>query len=216
MQEKVKELFKLLLNTVDEPEGQFRQVIEESSEVIQSICKISRYPKDPTNLQKLIEEMGDLMNSIESVLVFLDIDKNEFDNNRYTKLHNYITNINNVKESTKNIATGIQKPKSKDSKIKNKQTKELPKVTQLTPVILGKLIQPHLKYHKIVDRVDFQDSYSCVPMFWRRMVLECNNPINDLISYIQYLDGDSSMLYIDTISYNKKSIDKFTITVFIY
>lgn len=82
-------LFEELLK-VSNPSKQLHQIVEETSELNKEICKYFRYPTD--DVSNLVEEMGDVLNAIESMLVCLKIDIKEFNKKRHQKVIKYIRN----------------------------------------------------------------------------------------------------------------------------
>ena len=82
-----KPLFEELLNNSSISE-QLHQVIEETSELNKEICKYFRYKQN--NVPEMLDEMGDVINTIESVLFALKVDMDVFNKTRHQKVKNHI------------------------------------------------------------------------------------------------------------------------------
>lgn len=83
------ELANRLLRVIYNPQNQPLQLVSEMAELTQEIMDSYREDKiyDENNL---VEEIGDVLNAIDSVILLLNINKAELDQNRSTKLLNYI------------------------------------------------------------------------------------------------------------------------------
>lgn len=91
---KYKDKLKDLINL---GEDQYNQVIEECSEVIKEITKMNRKKGCKADL---IEEIGDLQNTLDSILYINDIDIEEHTKSRYTKMSNYVIKANEYTNSS--------------------------------------------------------------------------------------------------------------------
>ncbi len=83
MREVQKRAYKYFLNN---GEDQHNQVIEECSEVIKEITKKNR---GKFNKEHLKEELGDLMNAIESLIFLYGWDEEKFHKDRLEKIIKY-------------------------------------------------------------------------------------------------------------------------------
>jgi NTP pyrophosphatase (non-canonical NTP hydrolase) len=168
-----KQIFVDLLQTTQDPSAQFRQLMEEAGEVIQEVCKLDRHGgKRPTD--KLIEEMGDLMNTIESILVILNIDKTQFDNNRYNKVQSFINKLRN------NSGMGV------DDNNSNPPTET--KMIDVTTIVneLSKTVHEvgvHNFEHALGTEFNLTDGKTVVT---HKNIIEMPviNPINDLMRWL--------------------------------
>jgi NTP pyrophosphatase (non-canonical NTP hydrolase) len=77
---------KIYQDFIDSGENQLLQFIEESGELNHELLKSLR---GNTDLNKIEEEVGDVLNALYSVIYYFELDINEINSKRQLKLKNY-------------------------------------------------------------------------------------------------------------------------------